>query len=70
MEKAKGHKWIEVKLDRKTKSRDAQIRGYPVVKSYKYLGIIIDEHLDFVEDVKARVKKDQEVNKKRWILNS
>jgi len=55
---------------RKRKELAKEIRGYPVVESYKYLGIWIDNKLSFDKQIKETERKIEKgmkmINIMKW----
>jgi len=61
---------LEIRIDKKQKPRTGSLEGYPLVQSYKYLGVQIDDCLKFDVDIKERQKKQRNLDKQLWIIRS
>ena len=60
---------MQIRKDRRTPDMlDRDIGGIPIVQSYKYLGVIFDDSLNFEEEIATRNKKLKKLGDSKWLL--
>ena len=48
----------------------SQMEGFPILESYSYLGVVIDDALNLRLEVKQKKKLQAQLNRATWILSS
>ena len=61
---------MQVRMDRRTPAPwEAQIRGFPVVKTYRYLGVLFDDSLSLEQELKKKKELERSLRTQMQRMN-
>lgn len=62
---------LELRVDARTPRTLAQsYRNIPILKEYKYLGLVITDDLKFKENIETQKEREKNLGKISWILSN